>query len=713
MQRKVATKPKTTKTSQPKKSEITTAVKFKLSDEKKSKLLNDQRAEIEKKSSSNVKTSTVNTGKSINSREKKTTTDPKPSNVDRKKNTSTKPIPSQSKSQSSHPKPLKATSQNVIKKNAPLKASHSIIATSNETIKISSKNVMNQVHNVTISSPPSERREIPLGNSIEYAGQRPDGQRIQNGARERTRTRTLGEDEIILMRPGATSAMLEAPMPVTVAEPKTEQSPATIQAAHRPQATAPVPPPTPLQPPKEANELRANKTEIKPSVSFDILLANAAETAQAHTNTIETEPSDDEYEDDFESYESDFESDVSSEPSTDDTISTGDSSSDDNIVSTSSKHPFDTGAESFENADLESGSFELKILSSQMQRTGGSESNHTHQHDSFQLNGMQLDSGIEMPTNTSGVNTSLQSQNSQIDSLESSLHHTKDDCNKSKADVEATSSKVIKPTFSKRGNELLRKITLDDMSYVLFDFRPIPYELFMKIYGNSDTVQVAVQTHNNRIDQESQCDLVGQQTRWTQYPIAYDACHINDRNYADYKFGCGIDTSMVDTANSNLNQMLDNCLQMIQNASSVSNNNPTKYPNDNATDTIPHINYVKLNRFLMESELTLSHITNTSANCNLEKSSLPFCDSFFTLNVNTRYAIFETMQLQRLFVHSSMSGFLFTLHVDETSDLNIIAIWDLIATELPICLLSVWSLVHCVEIHPRLRNIIFAGLDDG
>lgn len=724
MQRKVTTKANTTKISQAsgerKKSETTKAIKLKPSDEKKSKLLNDQRSDVEKKSSSNVKTATVNNVKSTNSRDKKSVIDPKPSNVDRKKITTTKPIPSsQSKSQSSHSKPVKATAQTVIKKNVPLKASHSINAQSigaqsNATIKISSKNVMNQVHNVTISSPPSERREVPLANSVEYSAQRPNGQKTENGVRERTRTRTLGEDEIVLLKAAAASVMAQAPTSVPVSAPKAVQLLAQSPApAIRPQVIPPTLVPTPAQQRKEVNELPAKTAEVKPSVSFDISLASSAETAQPNPNTIEVESSDDEYEDDFESYESDFESDVSTEPPTDDTISTGDSSSDDNIVSTSSRHPFDTGAESIENADLESGSFEMKVLPSQMQGANIGESNDIHPHDSLQLNGGQMDSGIEMPTNTSGVNTSLQSQNSQIDSLESSPHQTRDDSNQSKINAETSPRKIIKPTLSKRGSELLRKIILDDMSYVLFDFKPIPYELFMKIYGNSDTVQMAVQTHNNRIDQDTQCDLVGQQTKWTQCPIAYNLCHINDKNYADYKFGCGTDENQLDQANSNLNEMLDNCLQMIQNASSVSSNSSTKYPNDNTNDTIAHINYAKLNRFLMESELTLSHITNTTTKFNLEKSSLPFCDGFFTLNVNARHCIFQTMQLHRLFVHSSMSGFLFTLHVDETSDLNIIAIWDLIAAELPICLLSVWSRVHCVEIHPRLRNIIFAGLDDG
>lgn len=663
--------------------------------EKKSKLQDQQKPTDEKKLSYNSK-STAKNGKATAPRSVKAVAEAKPS-TERTKSKAAKdtttiapPISSVQPTKSS-----KSTVQAATRKNVPLKASHSIattaIATRSTAIAmkstaiaakstVSAKNVMNQVHNVTVSSPPPERRLLPE-NAIEREVLEP---RIENGSRERTRTRTLGEDEIVLLKP------------TPVASEKIKYA---IEPASKP-------------------------PEIKPSVTFDVPISAQAKVLEpVKVQRIETAASgsDDEYEDDFESYESDFESDVSSglDSSPDNTISTGDSSSDDNLVSTSSRHPFDRTGEPLEYNDLESDSFELRALPSQTKRVDSADSRNNL--NSLPFVGGQTDSVIEIPSNTSGVGTSLQSQTSQIDSLDSpSLHGTRNtEHHQTEAAPKATHRKS---NMAKRGEDLLRKITLDDMSFVVFDCKPIPYDLFMKIYGNSDTAQVAVQTHNNRIDQECQCDRTLQQTVWTQHPIAFNAAHINGRDFADYKRGCGRDKQIagpIDSSDRNIGHIFDNCLRLIRNASTVANdgngNNWSDFGTYDTATTIAaaDINYAKLNRFLVESELTLSRIIDADVPT-LTKSPLhPISDGYFTLDISAVDSL-HAMKLHRLFVHRSLPGFLFTLHVDGAAgDLNVIAVWDLIAIKSPICLLSVWSHVRCVEIHPSLRNVIYAGLDDG
>lgn len=627
----------------------------------------------EKKPSTNPKPKATN-GKAAAPRADRAAAEARPANVERTKSKATKPtaaVPPPAQPA----KPLKSTAPAARRNNAPLKASHSIGARPSAPIKMSAKNVMNQVHNVTVSSPPPERRQVQA-NGME---REPSEHRAENGSRERTRTRTLGEDEIVLLKPT----------------------------------------PAASQPMRRAIEPAARPPEVKPSVTFDVPVSGQPKLPEpANVQRVEAaaSASEDEYEDDFESYESDFESDVSSNvtSSADDTLSTGDSSTDDNLVSTSSRHPFDQAGGLLPYNDLGSDSFELKTLPSQAKRADSADSKSVH--NSLPSIG-RSDLALEMPSNTSGVGTSLQSQNSQIDSLDSPSHH-----GSGPAEIDQTKSDAApaprKSSLAKRGEDLLRKITLDDMSYVLFDCKPIPYDLFMKIYGNSDTAQAAVQTHNNRIDQECQCDRTVQRTAWTQCPVGFNTSHINGRHIADYKRGCGQDEQMAGAANStdsNMGHMFDDCLRMIRNASTTGKGGGS---GDGRLDcdtsgTSADINYVSLNRFLVESELTLSRIIDADVRALAQSPLQPICDGYFTLDMSALLSL-RAMKLQRLFVHGSLPGFLFTLHVDGAAgDLNVIAVWDLLAIRTPMCLLSVWSGVRCVEIHPSLRNVIYAGLDDG
>lgn len=45
-------------------------------------------------------------------------------------------------------------------------------------------------------------------------------------------------------------------------------------------------------------------------------------------------------------------------------------------------------------------------------------------------------------------------------------------------------------TAKKRGEELLDMIQLDTVNFTLFELPPVPYEVYMKIYGCSNTLQV-------------------------------------------------------------------------------------------------------------------------------------------------------------------------------------------------------------------------------
>lgn len=652
------------------------------------------------------------------------------------------------------------------RQSVPLKASHAIGAKTNVATTISSKNVMNQIHNVTVSSPPPARREItavemePESRTeqtvLEYEQiqrekykeeqrlqreqveqmekkqkeeekkrlrqqlqqkqqqqkeqqrQQPNGQQQEETQpvpkRGRTRTRTLEENEIILLKP----------------KPKEESVHATNGS----------------EPQSLVSE--STSVEIKPPVSFEVMMDETNNTNKSHNKTHEpikseqaatvngNDASDNEsedYEDDFESYESDFESEISDEEEDDEdeesqeetTISSGESDTDDNVVSTASRHPFETG-HSIENSEFDSGSFELKVLSA---RARTNESTTVNRRDK-QIE-VQNDSGIENYSNT--VNALLPTQNGQMNSLdlnsktfdnisdiENEGVHSLNTANK----FNSGKNNKTKSQLAKRGEELLSKITLDIMNYVLFDYKPIPYEVFMKIYGNSNTAQVAIQTHNDRIDQECQSDAITMRTSWSQYPISFYTEHISRSDFNDYKNGCGsVDGQTIDGTNENLDKTCEHSLNLIRNMTvKINSSDESKDENDIKTTT-NNIDYENLNRFLLESEMTLSRILNVQMQTNsrtLNEPILPISNGFLTLKPKFN---FQNKKIYRTFTTDALPGFLFTLHRDIDSELNVIAMWNLVSLRSPVCLLSVWSKVLCLEIHPKIKDIVFAGLDDG
>lgn len=615
-------------------------------------------------------------------------------------------------------------STSVSKRQAPLKASHTIGAKAIKTI--SPKNVMNQVHNVTVSSPPPVRREIDADEvkvdqrkerkekvkpeKLTQNQQATDYQQSQEIdhqqplPRGRTRTRTLEDDEIVLLKP----------------KPNSEKLTKNVNDA------------------KENNIIEKVSVEIRPPISFEVHLDDANKSGPQNCEETVPKPADDEdnasenesenYEDDFESYESDFESDISDddeeydENNDETSISSGESDTDENVVSTASKHPFETG-QSIDNSEFDSGSFEMKVLSSRARGREEFEPNtaQINRHEQLEV---QNDSGIENFSTTFGANALNPTPNGQMNSLDlnnKTFDNISDIENEGINSLDTNNNKSnsgksikTKSQLAKRGEELLSKITLDNMNYVLFDFKPIPYEVFMKIYGNSNTTQIAVQTHNDRIDQECQSDAIPIRTTWSQCPITFYTEQMNRSDFDDYKNGCGVESDEQKSGkiNDNLDVSCENSLNLIQKKSVKPNSNVNStMEKDNSA--ILNIDYENLNRFLLESEMTISNILNGNIKKRCRKlndSALPISNGFFTLNptINANSA---NKRIHRVFTTDALAGFLFTLHRD--GEMDVIAMWNLISLTSPVCLLSVWSKVVCLEIHPKIKDIVFAGLDDG
>uniref|UniRef100_A0A8D8YF95 WD repeat-containing protein 60 n=1 Tax=Cacopsylla melanoneura TaxID=428564 RepID=A0A8D8YF95_9HEMI len=65
-------------------------------------------------------------------------------------------------------------------------------------------------------------------------------------------------------------------------------------------------------------------------------------------------------------------------------------------------------------------------------------------------------------------------------------------------------------------------IKLDRIGFVIYEFPPIPYELYIKCYGRSNTQQVLVQTNDDALEGETQTEPLVSKTKWTQCPISFN-----------------------------------------------------------------------------------------------------------------------------------------------------------------------------------------------
>lgn len=463
---------------------------------------------------------------------------------------------------------------------------------------------------------------------------------------------------------------------------------------------------SPIERIERIERIDSSIVEVRPPISFEVKLEDS--TGASNQNSRQKIQNDsEEYEDDFELYESDFETDISSggqddSSATHSTIGSGDSETDENVVSTASKHPFDMGT-SIDNSEFESGSYEMKIIHKYQNTAPRFGNQQTEQQNDL---GIEKSSNVPNSLNCGQLNSlKLNSKTTDnISDIEIEIGNSLDANSNKKFGTIKTKTKS---KLSKRGVELLHKITLDIMDYVLFDFKPIPYELFMKIYGRNNMTQVNVQTHNDRVDQECQCDKLLIETSWTQCPITFYTKNISEIDFNDYKKGSGrcIDSFFPEQCDGTLNKTFEHSLNIIQNTLPGIDYNKRKI-------NLLTINFEELNGFLVECELTLAHLHQTKTRkMHLRKSDIPISLGFFELSLSSICNGSE--KVERIFSSSSLPGFLFTLHREMGTNLDIIALWSLSVVKVPTRLLSVWSHVVCIAVHPSIKNVIFAGLHDG
>ncbi|XP_067012310.2 cytoplasmic dynein 2 intermediate chain 1 [Anabrus simplex] len=217
------------------------------------------------------------------------------------------------------------------------------------------------------------------------------------------------------------------------------------------------------------------------------------------------------YEDDFEDYESDFEDDVESDVS-DEVDAGSDSDSTESDIAEETPRPVVE-----EEKKLDSGNYdlseskkrdqqEIKEVREAVERENSALAARGRVKEQLVQRVVAADEGFEeddKPDESSKptVTTFINFTNAKKRMLE----------------------KKLTARARRRGEQLLDMIRLDVMSFSLFELSPMPYELFMKSYGRSNTTQVHVQTNEDNLSEEIQTDRILMKNKWTQKPVTFHA----------------------------------------------------------------------------------------------------------------------------------------------------------------------------------------------
>ncbi|KAJ8921780.1 hypothetical protein NQ315_008406 [Exocentrus adspersus] len=379
------------------------------------------------------------------------------------------------------------------------------------------------------------------------------------------------------------------------------------------------------------------------------------------------------YEDDFDSYESDFEEYFSSSSSNLENISGGEETSSTSSSSQSINLGLPQGsliskrkssAETDDERKMDSGNFDMSEFKHKQVLDNIKESIEK-ENSNIKIHEVQRNNPASLPDEGFEDQKSMQFINF-LDAKKKYKHRR---------------SMELK---RKRGEEILNMIRLDTYSFTLFDLPAVPYEVFIKNYGRSNTVQAGVQTGEDNVDEDIQTDEITNSCKWTQFPVRFSKIDTDNPNYwqvykSDY-LGVGGD-----------------------------GNAETKV--DNAT-----FNENSLKKFLLSAGNLILRLQAESniENCDKIKTNsrnIPFSDGYISFNTNM--SIVKDCSV-RCFAFGSDNDIL-TVHStkQEKEYKCVICVWTLSNPEEPVTFFISYGEVSCCSFGMDCSDFVYTGSDDG
>lgn len=309
-----------------------------------------------------------------------------------------------------------------------------------------------------------------------------------------------------------------------------------------------------------------------------------------------------------------------------------------------------------------------------------------------------------------------------------------------KKSKEKKRKKRIFEQMMQRAKDILSMVTLHEMSFILCEMKPISYELYMAIFGRTNSTQVAVQTFEDGITEEVQTDEVAMDCKWTQYPVKFSKfdVYLNDnnvqknnrRNSDDFisKFNSLLDEKTDKGCHNDLEilkRYKENPLRvLLEQKDGVGNCEMLPYDTYN-TKVNKDFSINKLGKFLKKVESRISHVLNSNAHGlgseDVVKSSLPFSSGYVaitTKNVSDEKSFLKSAKITGVIFSENISHLILTVHAKPASGVVagkcILCLWDVsVARAEPIKILIAIDNVAVGRFRGATDGILVAALEDG
>lgn len=296
----------------------------------------------------------------------------------------------------------------------------------------------------------------------------------------------------------------------------------------------------------------------------------------------------------------------------------------------------------------------------------------------------------------------------QLDSIDDTINSH--DSGISYEDLNAISRRVLSPRvheFYKRGEELMKKITFDELKFDIFEAKPIPYELFMSVYGQRNMTQASTQSESLQAVDEVQTDPIYKSEAWTQFPAKFTKAGlevVNSKLYNEEKIGVGEGISEVLPENDNLDS-LSQTIDAINSFSKSEENYSRKSEiNFNSND---------LQRFVENAAITMENLLdNQSKAKELSPSKISISRGYTNLKF-TELSVLKDTKLTNVFTNLNVQSLVVTIHEKKDLLQNLMCLWDVTNTKRPLKVFKSWSKINCIEIHANQRDILIGGCSDG
>ncbi|XP_059044795.1 uncharacterized protein LOC131840640 [Achroia grisella] len=301
--------------------------------------------------------------------------------------------------------------------------------------------------------------------------------------------------------------------------------------------------------------------------------------------------------------------------------------------------------------------------------------------------------------------------------------------------------RLIFERLKQRAQDILSMVTLHEMSYSLFEMKPIPYDVYMATFGRSNYMQTAAQTFDDGITEEVQTEEIECDVKWTQYPVDFSNHDIHlmqdirnrkySQNFEDYltKFTILIkDTSIKnvnDEINSDVSYKLNPMRIYLEQKDGVGNGNMLQYDSYDSKLKNNEFNVHRLKRFLKKVESKVSYVLTVNTGSKelpdiVKSSKYVFSKGFITLSnkdiTDENLSFVRDTKIIGIIYSENKNNLIMTVHKasNATADRCTVCLWNLsIARREPVKILTVIDNIVVGRFRGNTDGIFVAALEDG